>query len=76
MLEYDRINISVGIDTNKTKKSKECKICHYWYSKNIGFKYEPDLCKGCHELMQKQLVLIILLLFMVKGMLIEFIFGI
>ena len=53
MLEYDRIDISVGIDTNKTKKSKECKICHYWYSKNIGFKYEPDLCNGCHGLMQK-----------------------
>ena len=30
MLEYDRIDISEGIDTNKTNASKECGICHYW----------------------------------------------
>ena len=24
-----------------------------WYLKNIGFKYEPYLCNGCHDLMQK-----------------------
>ena len=53
MLEYDRIDISEGIDIKKTKESKECKICHYWYFKDIGFKYEPHLCNGCHGLMQK-----------------------
>ena len=53
MLEYDRIDVSEGIDTEKTNKSKECKICHYWYFKDIGFKYEPHLCNGCHGLMQK-----------------------
>ena len=31
MLEYDRISISEGIDTNKASASKECNICHYWY---------------------------------------------
>ena len=29
MLEYDRIDISEGIDVNKTSASKECDICHY-----------------------------------------------
>ena len=53
MLEYNRIDISEGIDINKTSASKECDICHYWYSKDIGFKYEPYLCNGCHDLMQK-----------------------
>ena len=53
MLEYDKIDISEGIDINKTNASKECKICHYWYFKDIGFKYEPYLCNGCHGLMQK-----------------------
>ena len=52
MLEYERIDISEGIDINKTNLSKECDICHYWYFKNIGFKYEPYLCNGCHDLMQ------------------------
>ena len=53
MLEYDRIDISEGIDVNKTNLSNECNICHYWYFKDIGFKYEKYLCNGCHDLMQK-----------------------
>ena len=53
MLEYERIDISEGIDVNKTNLSKECDICHYWYFKDISFKYEPYLCNGCHNLMQK-----------------------
>ena len=53
MLEYERIDISEGIDVNKTNLSKECELCHYWYFKDIGFKYEPYLCIGCHDLMQK-----------------------
>ena len=53
MLEYDRIDISEGIDVNKTNASKECDICHYWYFKDIDFRYEPYLCNGCHDLMQK-----------------------
>ena len=53
MLEYDRIDISEGIDVNKTSASKECDICHYWYFKDIGFNYGPYLCNGCHDLMQK-----------------------
>ena len=35
MLEYDRIDISEGIDVNKTSASKECDVCHYWYFKDI-----------------------------------------
>ena len=48
MLQYNRIDVSELIDTNKTSASKECDICHYWYFKNIGFKYEPYVCNGCH----------------------------
>ena len=76
MLEYDRIDISEGIDVNKASLSKECDICHYWYFKGVGFKYENYLCNGCPGLMQKLWVLIILLLFMLKEMLKEIIFGI
>ena len=53
MLEYYRVDISEGIDINKTNASKECDICHYWYFKDIGFGYEPYLYNGCHGLMQK-----------------------
>ena len=51
MLEYDRVGISEGIDIKKTNASKTCKICHYWYFKDIYFKYEPHLGNGCHGLM-------------------------
>ena len=53
MLKYNRIDISEGIDTNKTSASKECNICHYWYFLDKNFNYEPFLCNGCHDLMQK-----------------------
>ena len=53
MLEYNRIDVSQGIDVNNTNLSKECDICHYCYFKDISFKYEPYLCNGYHDLMQK-----------------------
>ena len=53
MLEYERTDISDGIDVNKTNLWKECDICSYWYFKDIGFKYEPYLCNSCNDLMQK-----------------------
>ena len=50
MLEYDRIDISEGNDIERTNASKECKICHYYYCKDIGSTYESYLCNGCHGL--------------------------
>ena len=31
MVYYENIDVSEGIDINKTSASKECDICHYWY---------------------------------------------
>ena len=56
MLEYDRIDISEGLDVNKTNLPKECNIYHYWSFKDIGFKYEKYLCNACHDLMQKTMI--------------------
>ena len=53
MLEYDRIDISTGTETDKTSASKECSICHYWYFLDKNFNYDPYLCNGYHDLMQK-----------------------
>ena len=76
MLEYDRIDISEGIDVNKTSASKECDICHFWYFKDIGFRCEPHLCNGCHNLMQKAMSFDNDAIVYVKGNVAEFIFGI
>ena len=53
MLEYDKIDISEGIDINKINTSKEYDICHYWYFLDKNFKYKPCLWKVCHDLMRK-----------------------
>ena len=51
MLQYERIDISEEIDFDKSDKSKECIICHFWYFKDIGYKYEPHVCNKCHDLL-------------------------
>ena len=48
MLQYDRIHVSEGIDTNKTSESKECMLCNYQYFKDVGYKFQPYLYNGCH----------------------------
>ena len=53
MLEYDRIDISEGIDLNKTNKSKECMLCHHWYLLNKNFYYGSYLCDSCGNMTQK-----------------------
>ena len=27
--------------------------CHYWYFLNINFRFQPEVCNGFHDLMQK-----------------------
>ena len=51
MLQYEIIDVSEGIDFNKTNKSKECELCHYWFFKDIWFMFEPHVCNKCHDLL-------------------------
>ena len=53
MLKYDKIDITEGIDLNKTNKSKECMFCHYWYYLNKNFSYSPFTCDGCYDIVQR-----------------------
>ena len=55
MLEYDRIDISEGIDVDATNKSKECMLCHYWYFLDKNFSYGPYLCDGCNNIIKKSI---------------------
>ena len=44
MLEYDRINISEGIDINKCEEtSRECSLYKFYYFLDKNFKYGPYL---------------------------------
>ena len=48
---FDRIDVSEGIDVNKTSASKECDICHYWYFLCYRFKFQPNVCIRCLDLL-------------------------
>ena len=53
MLKYDKIDITEGIDIDKTNKSRECMFCHYWYYLNKNFSYGPFTCDGCYNIVQR-----------------------
>ena len=53
MLVYERIDISDGVDVNKSDESKECMFRHYRYFLDKSFSYGPCLCDGCYNMTQK-----------------------
>ena len=55
MLYYDKIDVFEGINVNKTSESNECDICHCWYFLDKGFKFPPDVCNGCHDILMMSL---------------------
>ena len=54
MLEYDRTDLSEGIDVNKCEdSSRKCSLCQYYYFVNKNFNYQRYLCDGCHDMSMK-----------------------
>ena len=54
MLEYDKIDISEGIDINKCEKTfRRCSLCKFHYFLDKNFSYGPYLCNGCHDMSLK-----------------------
>ena len=53
MLKYDKIDITEGIDVDKTNKSRECMFCHYWCYLNKNFSYRRFTCDGCYNIVQR-----------------------
>ena len=51
MLQYQKIDVSEGIDINKTSASKECELYHCYFFKDIEFKYEEHVCNKCNDLL-------------------------
>ena len=48
MQYYDRIDVSEGIDINKTR---QCDIFHYLHFLNKGFKFQLCVHHRCHDLL-------------------------
>ena len=51
MLQYQKIDVSEGMDVNKTSAPKEYKLCHYWFFKDVRYKFEEHVCNRCHDLL-------------------------
>ena len=68
MLYYDRIDVSEGLDVNKTSALKECDICHYWYFLNYSFKFQPNVCNRCHDLLMMSMNLSDIAVLNIKGL--------
>ena len=51
MLEYDRTDISEGIDIKTCKEiSREWSLCKFYYFLNKNFNYGSYLCNGCYDM--------------------------
>ena len=67
MLYYDRIGVSEGIDFNTTSASKESDVCHYSYFLNFSFKFQPNVCNRCHDLLMMSMNLSDIAILNIKG---------
>ena len=48
-IRYQKIDVLEGIDINNA--TKKCEVCHYWFFKDIGFKFQELVCNKCHDLL-------------------------
>ena len=48
MLYYDTIDISEGINVRKASASEKYNISYYWYLLDKAFKFQANVCYGCH----------------------------
>ena len=61
MLYCDWIDVSEGTDVNKISASKDCDIFHFWYFVNYSFKFQPNVCNRCYDLLMMSINLSVLL---------------
>ena len=67
MLYLVRINVSEVININKTSALKECHICQYWYFLNYSFKFQPNVCNRCRDLLMMSVKLSDIAILNIKG---------
>ena len=59
--------MSEGTDVNETSASKEWDVCHYWYFLNYSFKFQPNVCNRCHDLLMMSINLNDIAILNIKG---------
>ena len=59
VLDYHSIDVSKGIDTNKTDGWYEFINFYFWYFPKIIFRFQKKLRNDCHDMTQNPWVLMI-----------------
>ena len=67
MLYLNKIDVSEGIQVKKTSESKERDVCYYCYFSNKGFKFQPNVCNSCHDLLMMSVNLSDIAILNIKG---------
>ena len=67
MLYFDRLDVSEETDVKKTSASKESDICHYWCFLYHSFKFQPNACNRCHNLLMMYINLSGIVILSIKG---------
>ena len=67
MLCFDTIDVSEGIDVDKTSELKKRNVCHYWYFLDKSLKFQPNACNGCHDLLMMSMNLSDIAILNIKG---------
>ena len=64
---FNRIDISEGTDVDKTSESRDCDIYQFWYFLNNSFKFQPNVCNRCHNLLMISMNLSDIAILNIKG---------
>ena len=75
MLDYDRIDVSEGINLNKTGDPRKFIICQYWHFLWINCRFQAKVCEGCHDMSQISMSFNDTTMLMLEEIVIEFILG-
>ena len=71
MFVYYKCYISIELKFLKElmliREGKECDVCHLWYFLNKGFKFQPNVCNGCHDLLLTSMNLHDIVILNIKG---------
>ena len=73
MLKYDRIDVSGGY---QNKWFTRVYYFHFWHFFEISFTFQPEVCNGYQDWMQKTISFNNVTIILLKEIIIDFVFGI
>ena len=72
MLEYNRIDISEGININKCEEtSARCSLCNFYYFLDKNFSYGPFLCNGFYDMSLILLIIMEIIIVLISRLLVK-----